>query len=144
MTSEPMVTKTKEMLLFHMPILLVFYLPPILLEIFGETIRKNYSSWGMEYFVLHLFVVSPLTCLVCSIFFGRKHSFSVLFPLLVVVWFLPVVFVFYNSTAWVYALVYGLLALLGNAIGVTEARRVAELQKKQEAALLVEKNDKRI
>ncbi|MEG0230236.1 MAG: hypothetical protein RR640_06495, partial [Oscillospiraceae bacterium] len=59
----------------------------------------------------------PIICLVTSIAFGAKNSFNVIYCILVMLLFIPSIFIFYNDTAWVYALEYGIIALVGNIIG---------------------------
>lgn len=82
-----------------------FYLLPLLI--------RN-TGWAM----LLLLVVIPLVCLACSVVYGWRYSFHGLYPVIVAVLFMPTIFLFYNSTAWVYIVAYGIIALLGNLIGM--------------------------
>ena len=59
----------------------------------------------------------PLICLATAIVFGVKNSFQWLYPVIVALLFAPTIFIFYNSTAWVYIIAYGVVALVGNFIG---------------------------
>ena len=68
--------------------------------------------------MLILLFVVPSICFVCSLIYGIKHSFHIIYPAIVAVLFLPTIFIFFNSTAWVYALAYGAIALIGNVIGM--------------------------
>jgi hypothetical protein len=83
-----------------------FYLLPLLLML---------DKSGGEMFLM--LIAIPAICLVCSAVYGIKHSFHILYPAMAAVLFVPSVFIFYNWTAWSYAVVYGLIALIGNAIG---------------------------
>ena len=100
--------KTMEKLKKMIPILTVmaldFYVLPLLIQDTGSAI-------------LILLLVIPLVCLACSAVYGLRHSFHLEFPLLTALLFAPSVFLFYNSSAWVYIVGYGVTALAGNAIG---------------------------
>ncbi|MEG1268475.1 MAG: hypothetical protein RSD35_04410 [Oscillospiraceae bacterium] len=86
--------------------LLAFYLlPPFIKD----------SSGAM----LLLLVVFPIATMACSLAGASKFGFSWIYPIAIAACFLPCVFIFYNSSAWGYSLVYGFLALIGNFIGWT-------------------------
>ena len=59
----------------------------------------------------------PAICFATAIVFGARHSFQWLYPVIVAVLFVPTVFIFYNSTAWVYSIAYGVIAAIGSFIG---------------------------
>ena len=46
-----------------------------------------------------------------------RRGFSILLPLAALLLFLPTIFLFYNSSAWVYAPAYALIVLAGNGAG---------------------------
>lgn len=94
----------KPMLPFLIVILACFYLLPLLIQDTGS---------GM----LILLIVTPLLCFVCSLLYGTKKAFSPLYALIVALLFVPAIFIFYNSSAWIYAPAYGAIALLGGAAG---------------------------
>jgi hypothetical protein len=98
------------MLPFLLVIVLGFYLLPLLI-----------TDTGMA--MLLMLVIIPLICFICSVVYGVKHSLNILYAVLVSVLFLPTVFIFYNSTAWVYTVAYGVIALAGNAIGLIFYKR---------------------
>jgi hypothetical protein len=124
MKSSLFFAKIKAMLPFLAVIALAFYLLPSLL-----LLLRNHSDWGMPLFMLLLLLIDPVICLACSIVYGLKYSFNILCPIVVAILFLPAIFIFFNSTAWVYAVVYGVIALIGNAIGtVFYKRRNANVQ----------------
>lgn len=64
-----------------------------------------------------MLVVIPLICVTVAIVYGAKNGFTWLYSTVVSFLFAPTIFVFYNYTAWVYVIGYGLLALAGNVIG---------------------------
>jgi hypothetical protein len=98
------------MLPFLLVIVLDFYLLPLLI-----------NSTGMA--MLLMLIVIPLICIVCSIVYGVKHSLNILYAVFVSILFLPTIFIFYNSSAWVYTVAYGVTALAGNAIGLIFYKR---------------------
>jgi hypothetical protein len=97
--------KTKKMLPYLIIIILDFYLLPLFIKDTGTA-------------MMMMLVVIPLICFVCSGVYGIKNSFNLYYALLVAILFVPSIFIFYNSTAWVYVLGYGIIALVGNAIGM--------------------------
>ena len=64
-----------------------------------------------------LLIGIPAICYFVSFIYGRIHPFSWFFPLLVMLLFVPTLWIFYNESAWVYIGVYGILSIMGNAIG---------------------------
>ena len=102
--------KLKGMLPYLIVMVLNFYLLPFL-------IRDTGSGMVM------LLGVIPLICFVCSILYGIKYSFHWYYALIVAVIFAPTILIFYNSTAWVYIVGYGVVALLGNAVGTMFTKR---------------------
>lgn len=97
--------KIKKELPFYSVIILNFYLIPFLIRDTGS---------GM--FVL--LIVMPLVCFITSIIYGIKNGFHFWFTLVVAVLFAPSIFIFYNLTAWIYIVVFGVIALLGNMIAL--------------------------
>ena len=96
--------KIKKLLPYLVVNLFIFYLLPILIRDTGT---------GM----LILIIIIPLITLMTSLLCGLKNSFEWLYPLLVMVIFLPSIFIYYNESALIYTLIYGGLSLLGSFIG---------------------------
>lgn len=96
--------KIRKMLPYLFVIILAFYLLPFLIKDTGS---------GM--FIL-LFGI-PIVCLIVSLLYGMKNSFNWLFSLLVSLLFIPSVFIFYNESAAIYILVYGIISVIANYIG---------------------------
>ena len=96
--------KLKQMFPYMMVNVFLFYLAPWVIQDTGS---------GM--FVL--LVVLPLSCLIVAWRYGSRYSFDLLFPILTVLLFIPTVFIFYNSSAMIYVLIYGVVSMIGNAIG---------------------------
>ena len=83
---------------------LAFYLEPLII-----------TDTGSAMFVVLIFL--PLVCFLSSIIYGVKHSFSILYPVLISLLFIPTIFIHYNSSASIYIIMYGLIALCGNLFG---------------------------
>lgn len=83
---------------------LAFYLLPLLIQDTGSA-------------MLILLIGMPFICFVTAVVFGAQNSFQWLYALIVAMLFIPSIFIFYNSSAWVYPVAYGILALIGNFIG---------------------------
>ncbi|MDO4799426.1 MAG: hypothetical protein Q4A52_02785 [Bacillota bacterium] len=94
----------KKMIPYLIAVVLVFYLLPFLIKDTGS---------GMTI----LLIVIPASCFLISLIYGLKNSFHWLFLLLIMLLFAPTIFLFYNESAAIYILIYGILSLVGNLIG---------------------------
>lgn len=56
-------------------------------------------------------------CMAAGYFYGRKNGRDPLLPLISAVLFLPVMFIFYNVTAWIYLILTALGTYFGQCIG---------------------------
>lgn len=95
--------KIKRNGIFYGALLLNFYILPLLISDTGSAM------------VMMLFVM-PLLCFLISIGYGLKNGFHVLYGMFVALMFIPSIFIFYNESAWIYALAYGMIAFIGNII----------------------------
>lgn len=64
-----------------------------------------------------LLVEIPVICFVTSLIYGIKRSFNLIYTLIVMLIFIPTIFIFYNESAAIYILIYGVHSLIGNFIG---------------------------
>jgi len=103
--------KLRDMIPYLAVIILDFYLLPLL-------IRNTGSA------MLMLLVVVPLICFICSLAYGIKNSFHLLYVIVVAILFIPTIPIYYNTTAWVYVFGYGVIALAGNAIGMVFSKKM--------------------
>jgi hypothetical protein len=94
----------KSMLPFLSVLLADYYLLPLLVRNTGVAIMM-------------LLVIIPLICAGCSVVYGIKHSFDMIYVLIAAILFIPSIYIFYNSTAWFYVLAYSVVALIGNLVG---------------------------
>ena len=70
-----------------------------------------------------MLVIIPLICLITSVFYGIRNGFNFWYILSVAIMFAPSIFIFYNSSAWVYVVGYAVIALLGNLIALPLRKR---------------------
>ena len=96
--------KLKPMIPYLIVNIIAFYLLPIIIKDTGSAMA------------VMLFGI-PLICLLTAIFYGIKNSFNFIYPLIVAILFAPTIFIFYNSSASVYVIGYGITALVGNFVG---------------------------
>ena len=82
----------------------LFYLLPLLTR----------DTGGAMFLML---CVTPLAAFLTGLVYGLRRGFSILLSLAALLLFLPTVFLFYNSSAWVYAPAYALIVLAGNGAG---------------------------
>ena len=93
-----------SMLPYLLATLLCFYLLPRFIQ-----------DTGTAMFIL--LALLPVLCFVCALVYGVYNSFDWLYAAAVAILFVPSIFIYYNTSAWLYSPVYGAIALAGNAIG---------------------------
>ena len=101
----------KDMLPYLGIIVIDFYLLPMVIKDTGSA-------------MLMLLIVVPSICFLCSLIYGFKKSFRILYPALVACLFIPSIFIFYNLSAWIYTIAYGIIAFIGSVIGMYISKRV--------------------
>lgn len=67
--------------------------------------------------MLMLLCVIPLIAFICSIIYGVRQGFDLSIPITTIILFAPTIFIYYNESAWIYAVIYGIIALVGTGIG---------------------------
>ena len=98
--------KLKQMLPYLLIMIGIFYILPMLI-----------IDTGSGMFIL--LVLVPLACLLTSLAYGFKNSFTLTFPILVMLIFIPSIFIFYNESAIVYVFAYGAISLVGSFLGAS-------------------------
>lgn len=98
------ILEEKKGLVFYGILLVNFYLFPLWMKDTGSAM----------FFML---MVIPLVCFFDAVVYGVKNGFHLRFALITAVLFVPSIVIFYNSSAWVYIIGYGIIALFGNVIG---------------------------
>lgn len=97
--------KLKENIIFYILLIINFYVIPWFIKDTGSA-------------MMIMLMIIPLSCLVISIFYGIRNGFAFWYILIVAILFIPSIFIFYDSSAWVYVVVYTVIALLGNLIAL--------------------------
>lgn len=99
-----MTDRFKKMLVYLLVCAIAFYALPLL--------GKDTGS-----FILILLIIIPVTCFIISLFYGIKNGFDFIFSVIVGILFIPTIFIYYNSSAWVYIIGYAIISLVGNSVG---------------------------
>lgn len=102
--------KIKKNIVFYILLIIDFYVIPCFIKDTGSA-------------MIIMLMIIPLICLVTSIFYGIRNGFDFWYILIVAIIFTPSIFMFYNSTAWVYIVGYTVIALLGNLIALPLRKR---------------------
>ena len=96
--------KLKKNWIYYFIMFIAFYLVPILVKDTGS---------GMTI----LLIVIPLITLITSLIYGLRNTFDFVYPLIVAILFIPTLFIYYNTSAWIYIIVYSVIAVIGELIG---------------------------
>ena len=67
--------------------------------------------------MLLMLCVMPLAAFITALACGMRRGFSPLLPAAAFALFLPTIPIYYNSSAWVYAVAYAVIVLAGNGVG---------------------------
>ena len=98
--------------------------------------KKNFASFipcwialGIDFYLLPLLgkdtgsamllmlCVMPLIALAAGVMYGARCGFGSLPSLAALILFIPTIFLYYNSSAWAYSVVYAALVCIGTGIG---------------------------
>lgn len=90
--------------------LLVYNLVPLFMFL-------DNSVGAIIYGIGSLIFINPVYIFSMCLVQAEKANSNVLMPILLVVLFIPTIFIFYNSTALVYIIIYFVLSYLGTFIG---------------------------
>lgn len=102
--------KLKKNIVFYFLLIIDFYAIPYFIKDTGSA-------------MIIMLMIIPLICLVTSIFYGIKNGFDFWYIIVAAIIFTPSIFIFYNSSAWVYIVAYTVIALLGNLIALPLRKR---------------------
>ena len=67
--------------------------------------------------MLTLLILFPIVCFLVALVYSVKHSFSLVYSIIVMALFIPTIFIFYNETASIYVGMYGVISIVGNLLG---------------------------
>lgn len=96
--------KIKKNWIYYLIIFIDFYIVPMLIKDTGS---------GM--FIL--LIVIPLITLITSFVYGLRNTFDFIYPLIVAILFIPTLFIYYNTSAWIYVVTYSMIAVIGELLG---------------------------
>lgn len=85
-------------------LIIIFYLLPLVVKNTG-------------FAMLMMLIIMPLSTFACTVIYGVRQGFDFILPILAIVLFAPTIFIFYNSSAWIYIVIYAVIAFIGNGIG---------------------------
>ena len=97
--------KFKKNLIFYILLIIDFYVIPWFIKDTGSA-------------MIVMLGMIPIVCFVTSMMYGIRNSFDFWYAFIVAFLFIPSIFIFYNSSAWIYVVVYAGIALLGNFIAL--------------------------
>lgn len=96
--------RIKKLLPYLMVNVIAFYLLTLLVKDTGS---------GMFILLFAIPVITFVNAIIC----GSKNSFDFLYPLLVMVIFVPYVLIYMNESATIYIFIYGAISLMGCSVG---------------------------
>ena len=67
--------------------------------------------------MLVMLIAIPAICFGFSVIYGIRNGFHWWYALVVAALFFPTIFIFYNSSAWIYVVAYAVISLVGNLVG---------------------------
>ena len=102
--------KFKKNIIFYILLIINFYVIPCFIKDTGSA-------------MLVMLIILPFICLVTSIFYGIKNGFDLWYVLILAIIFIPSIFIFYNSSAWVYVILYSIIAIIGNLLALPLKKR---------------------
>lgn len=102
--------RLRKMLVYLIVIIIAFYLLPLCI---GDT------SSAMNILLLWI----PVICFITSLIYGYKNGYDWIFPIMVTFLFIPTIFIFYNTSASFYILVYGIIIVVGGLLGSFVAKK---------------------
>ena len=97
--------KFKKNLIFYILLIIDFYVIPWFIKDTGSA-------------MIVMLGIIPMVCFVTSMMYGIRNGFDFWYVFIVAILFIPSIFIFYNSSAWIYVVVYAGIALLGNFIAL--------------------------
>lgn len=94
----------KKQLPYITVIFIAFYLIPLLIKDTGSAMTI-------------LLILIPMICFISSFINGKKLGFNWLYLIIISILFIPTVYIFYNSSALIYLVIYLIVSLVGMYLG---------------------------
>lgn len=108
----------KKMLPYLLAYLLVYYLLPLL---------SSVPWWDMDCMMIYM----PSLSLIIGIVYGAKNGFSIFLPIVSAIIFMPAIGIHYNESFYGYAIIYGIISLIGIILGKYVAKGVSNRRYKR-------------
>lgn len=118
--SGPSPLKWRETLPYLLFLILVCCAAPILLRAIDRNVVKDVPVFSG---LLYPYLVLPAVTFCAGLSLGKRQGIAPLFPLAAGLFYLPMVFLLFNHTAWFHCVHAAVPALLGNAAGWAIRRR---------------------
>ena len=99
----------KDIIKFILLTLVIYNIIPIITKIVPES--TNYT------FLSDLWIVYPLYSLIISVLFCKKYGLKIMVSILLVLLFIPTMFIFYNDSVLIFIFIYLILSIIGCFIG---------------------------
>ncbi len=99
---------------------------PFIIVTLGIFLALPFAAIALGNGALYVVGVPLLDCCgVCAVgyFYGRKNGRDPLMPVISGVLFVPIMFIFYNSSAWIYLLLLPIFSYVGECIGTLYGQR---------------------
>ncbi len=64
-----------------------------------------------------MLIVLPALVFICAVVYGITNRFHWIYPLIVSALFVPTVYIYYNESALIYTIIFGVIALAGSLLG---------------------------
>ena len=107
----------------------LFYVPQLnYLKIFCYNFHRNHIKGADILFnnlnpilnnpyIFGTLIIWSLVCFTVSLLYGIRKEFKLFYPVIVAALFIPTIFIYYNSTAWIYSFIYAVIAFAGGRVG---------------------------
>lgn len=106
----------KRLWKYILPVVLAYYLYPLYV-----IYSPNVDS---QYLIGSLLFINPIVVFMSSLFYGFYHRFDFELAVIMGLLFVPSVFIFFNSSAFVYVLIYTMLSVLAQYTGKHAQRKI--------------------
>lgn len=108
--------RLQKILPYFIATVLIYNLAPIAVILTGDPL-------GMYNFLPALYIC---VLIVVSFAYGKKHGSDWLIAFCLTVAFLPTMCFFFNTSAWLYMVVYFIACIIGDVIGAVYGRRLGK------------------
>lgn len=108
--------RKKDLIIIFVIGLILFYVLPLIATLLPAVT----GLWGL---IGLLVMINPTYGFIASVIYTKRNGFKADIPVMIGVLFLPAVYLFYNSTALIYVVIYVVTSLIGSGISYTMYNR---------------------